>query len=90
MFYWRMPTGEEFAGLFVVGLLGTLGHLMLAQAFKEADASAILPLDFTKLIFASIVGYILFSEVPGIWTWIGGGLIFSSATYVAYRESKQA
>jgi drug/metabolite transporter (DMT)-like permease len=89
LFFWRMPTGEEFLGLFVIGVFGSIGHVLLAQAFKEAEATAILPLDFTRLIWAALVGFILFAEVPGVWTWVGGGLIFSAATYVAIRESKQ-
>ena len=88
LFVWRMPTGEEFIGLFVIGAFGSIGHVMLAQAFKEAEATAILPLDFTRLIWAAVVGYLLFAEVPGIWTWLGGGLIFAAATYVAYREAQ--
>jgi drug/metabolite transporter (DMT)-like permease len=89
LYFWRMPTPEEFVGLFIIGVFGSFGHVMLAQAFKEAEATAILPLDFTRLIWAAIVGYVLFAEVPGVWTWIGGGVIFSAATYVAYRESRQ-
>ena len=88
LFFWQMPTLEEYVGLFVIGAFGSIGHVMLAQAFKEAEASAILPLDFTRLIWAAAVGYFLFGEVPGLWTWLGGGLIFSAATYVAYRESR--
>jgi len=87
-FYWRMPTMDELVGLFIIGLMGTIGHLCMAQAFREADASAILPIDFTRLLWASIVGYILFSEVPGLWTWVGGGMIFAAATYVAIREAR--
>ena len=89
LYVWRTPTPEEFVGLFIIGAFGSIGHVMLAQAFKEAEATAILPLDFTRLIWAAIVGYLLFAEVPGLWTWVGGGLIFSAATYVAYRETRQ-
>lgn len=88
LFFWRLPTLAEFAGLFFIGLLGSIGHLCMAQAFREAEASAILPIDFTRLLWASLAGYILFSEVPGLWTWVGGGMIFAAATYVAIREAR--
>jgi drug/metabolite transporter (DMT)-like permease len=88
LFFWRLPTMTELAGLFIIGLLGTVGHLCLAQAFREAEASAILPVDFTRLLWATLVGFILFAEVPGLWTWIGGGLIVAAATYVALREAR--
>ncbi len=85
---WQMPTMEEFAGMFVIGLLGTIGHLALAQSFKEAEVTAILPLDFLRLIWAALFGLALFGEVPEIWTWLGGGVIFASASYVAIREAR--
>jgi len=88
LFVWRTPTGEEFIGLFIIGAFGSIGHVFLAQAFKEAEATAILPLDFTRLIWAALVGYVMFTEIPGFWTWMGGGIIFTAATYVAYRESR--
>ncbi len=89
LFVWQMPTAVEFTGLFVIGALGSVGHLALAQAFKEAEATAILPLDFMRLIWAAVYGYVFFAEVPEIWTWLGGGIVFAAATYVAYREAKQ-
>ena len=89
-FVWETPTWEQLGLLFIVGVLGTLGHLAFAQSFKKADSTAVLPLDFTRLIWASIVGFIVWSEVPDAWAWIGGSVIFGSATYIAYREAKVA
>ena len=75
--------------LFLIGLLGATGHLALAQAFKEADTTAVMPFDFTRLIWASVLGFIVFAEVPDIWTWLGGSVIFGSATYIAFREARK-
>jgi drug/metabolite transporter (DMT)-like permease len=83
---WRAPTGEELAWLAGIGTFGTLTHLCFNQAIKEAELTAILPLDFTRLIWASLAGYIFFAEVPGAWTWVGGAVIFASGTYLAIRE----
>ena len=60
----------------------------MAQAFKEADATAVLPFDFTRLIWASAIGYLAFAEVPDMLTWVGGIVIFASTTYIAVREVK--
>jgi len=87
LYFWRTPTMEELVGLFIIGVMGTIGHLSLAQAFREADASAILPVDFVRLLWAAFFGFVLFSEIPGLWTWIGGAMIFAAATYVAIREA---
>jgi drug/metabolite transporter (DMT)-like permease len=89
-FVWQTPTWEQLGWLFMIGCLGTIGHLAFAQSFKRADSSAVLPLDFTRLIWASAIGYLVWSEIPDAWAWIGGSLIFSSATYIAYREAKVA
>jgi drug/metabolite transporter (DMT)-like permease len=83
---WRAPTGEELAWLAGIGAFGTLTHLCFNQAIKEAELTAILPLDFNRLIWASLAGYIFFAEIPGAWTWIGGAIIFASGTYLAVRE----
>ncbi len=87
LFVWRGPTLLELAGLAVLAALGTVGHLAMAQSFKEADASAVLPLEFTRLIWAALFGFWLFAEVPGLRTWIGGAMIFAAVTYIAYREA---
>jgi len=63
--------------------------LALAQAFKEADTTAVLPFDFTRLIWASILGFVVFAEIPDLWTWIGGAVIFGSTTYIAFREARR-
>lgn len=90
LYVWQTPTLEQLAWLVLVGIFGTVGHLCFASAFRRADSSALLPLDFLRLFWASAVGYLLFSEVPDLWAWIGGGVIFSSATYIAFREAQLA
>ena len=85
---WQTPTLNQAAWLAAIGALASLGNLTVAQAFKEADLTAILPLDFTKLIWASGIGYLSFAEEPSPWTWFGGTIIFSAATYIAFRERR--
>jgi drug/metabolite transporter (DMT)-like permease len=71
-----------------MGVLGTVSHLCLAQALKEADVTAVLPFDFTKLIWAALFGFVFFAEVPDWGTWLGGAMIFAAVTYIAYRERR--
>ena len=87
-FVWQWPATGDFLLLVLVGCLGGLAHLLLAQAFKEAEAGAILPFDFLRLIWASAIGFLLFAEVPDAWTWIGGAVIFGATTYMAIREAR--
>ena len=86
--YWTWPGLEQLAWLAAIGVVGTIAQTAMNQSFKLADASAVLPVDFTKLIWASAIGFALFGETPDIWTWAGGGLIFASATYIGIRESR--
>ncbi len=84
---WNWPGGEQLFWLLLVGLLGTAGQICLAQAFKMAEASAVLPFDFLQLVWAALLGFLVFGEVPDRWVWLGGTLIFLSSTYLALKES---
>lgn len=86
LFVWVWPTAAEWGWLALTGVLGTLGQLAVTQAFRVADTSAVLPFDFSKLIWASLFGFVVFGEVPSIWTWIGGTMIFGGGLYIALRE----
>ncbi|HET6522227.1 MAG TPA: DMT family transporter, partial [Geminicoccaceae bacterium] len=88
VWFWRWPTAEELAWLALVGALGSIGQLSVAQALKELDATVVLPLDFTKLIWGASIGYLIFAEIPDVWTFVGGMLILASVTYIAYREGR--
>ena len=72
-----------FAGM---GLCGMLGHITLSRAFRAADASVVLSLEFARLPFAVLYGFALFGELIDLWTWIGAGVIFAAALYTAQRE----
>jgi len=86
LFVWTWPTQRELMWLFVLAVVGTIGQLLFTQAMKSADVSLIMPFDFSKIIWASLFGFLFFAEIPSHWTYLGGGIIFASATYVAYRE----
>ena len=87
--FWRTPTPDELGWLVVLGILGSASALAFAQALKDADITAILPLDFMRLMWASVLGFLVFSEIPEIWTWIGGAMIFGAATSVALGEGRR-
>lgn len=89
LFVWRWPGPEALVWLVVLGTVGGSSQLAMAEAFRGADASAVLPFDFTRLLWASLLGFLVFEEVPGLHTWIGGAIIFASTTYIAYREARE-
>ena len=89
-FVWVWPSFEGWLWLVGVGAMATFGHLAYTRAFAVADTSAVLPFDYIRLIFVAIAAFILFGEVPDIWTWIGGCVIGSATIYIAHRESVAA
>lgn len=90
LFFWEWPSATSLGWLLLIGLLGSGAQLCLAQAFSEADATVVLPFDFLKLVWASLFGWLFFAEVTDLMTWVGGTVIFASATYVAIRERQAA
>jgi len=88
VFFWQWPDAWQLTWLVFVGVTGTLAQLAMAQALRMADTTIVMPLDFMKLVWGSIIGYMLFDEVPEHWVWIGGGVILAAATYTGYRESR--
>lgn len=90
LYYWTDPTPLQFAWLLGIGISGTVGHVAFAQAFKLAEMSAVLPLDFLRLVWASAFGFFLFGEIPSLASWAGGLIIFASASYIAFREARLA
>jgi len=86
-FYWENINFNQLIIFILMGAAGLLSHWCLAQAFKMSDTTFVMPLQFTKLIWASLIGLFIFSEQPDIWTWIGGIIIFISVVYITYREA---
>ena len=90
VFVWRWPSlGELGLGLFI-GICAVLAHILFTRAFARADASAIMPFDYARLPFVAAVGFLLFGELPDVWTWVGAAVIAAAAIYIAHRESRVA
>jgi drug/metabolite transporter (DMT)-like permease len=90
LFHWQWPNPEQLGLMALMGLVGTAGHLTLTQALRLADTAVVVPIDFFKLVWASLFGYIFFTEVPDVFTWVGGVMIFAGATYLAIRERAES
>ena len=88
IFNWQAPSNETIFYLFLAGFSGTIFHLTLYQAYKLVDVSLVQPYSFLVLVFASIMGYFVFGEIPDIYTWIGTGIIFIGVIIISFREMK--
>ena len=83
---WQWPTANELMWLAFMGITGGGGQFLIAQALRNADLKTIMPFDFMKLVWISIIMFVIFDKIPALRTWIGGALIFFSGAYIAYRE----
>lgn len=80
---WTPPTDDELWLFALLSIAGPVGQFLLINAFRMADASALAPLDFAKLIMAGIAGFAVFGEVPDLWTVLGSALIVGSTLLAA-------
>ena len=88
LFFWEMPSLKTFIYLILSAICGTVLHLTLNHAFKLVDVSMTQPYSFLNLVFASIIGYFVFDEIPDAYTWIGASIIFIGVLIISYREMK--
>jgi drug/metabolite transporter (DMT)-like permease len=87
---WTPPTVSDLAWLAAAGILGAGAQLALAQALKIASTSVVMPIDFLRLVWGTLIGLAIFSEIPDVYTWIGGVVIFGSSTWLTWRERQAA
>ncbi len=90
LFVWQWPAAETWPWLVALGAVATAAHLCVTRAFAAADASAVMPLDFVRLPFVALIGYLAFAEQPDLWTWLGAAVIFGATVYITQREARLA
>jgi drug/metabolite transporter (DMT)-like permease len=84
---WTALSWQQFFWLGVLGLFGVILQVTFNRSMRAADASVALPFNFTRLIWAALLGWLVFAELPDIWVWIGGAVIFSASIFLARRGS---
>jgi drug/metabolite transporter (DMT)-like permease len=85
-FTWQPIAAHHLPLLLLIGVAGTTGQFLMVGAYQVAEASALAPVDYIRLIFAVAAGYLIFAEVPDIWTWAGAAVILGSVAYATHRE----
>ena len=88
LFVWRWPTLGDFGLLCAMGVLGTITQACYINGMSEGDAAAMAPIDYTRLVFAVILGYALFRDIPNTMTMLGAGIVMASTIYITLRESR--
>jgi drug/metabolite transporter (DMT)-like permease len=90
VFVWSWPTAAQWIWIVVIAVISMVGHRALGRAYAAADVSMVQPFDFTRLPFAVGLGWFMFSELPDLWTWVGGLTIFAASVFIAHREAHHA
>jgi drug/metabolite transporter (DMT)-like permease len=88
---WEWPSGWlEWAVACLMGVLGGLGHYLLALAHRYAPASVIAPFLYQQVIYMALFGYLVFGDVPSAWVWLGAAIVIASGLYLFSRERKSS
>ena len=88
IFVWEWPNALTWFYLWCLAICGTIGHSFFTRAYSLAQITSLQPFQFIKLPMIAFLAWIIFSEVPEYWTWLGGAIIFSSTVYITRREAK--
>ena len=87
---WQTPTLNEVLWLGLTAFFATLGHYTFTKALKAAPISVTQPISFLQLVWATLLGVLVFGEPLDIYVMFGGGVIVAAATYISHREAKAA
>ena len=88
LLHWQGPSAWQWVGFVLTGVLGSAGHYCLTRSFAAADISATQSVKFLDLVWASIMGWLVFSDTPSNSTLIGGVVIAASTLWIARREAR--
>ena len=89
LLFWVTPSVPQLALLAVVGFLGIAGQGLITHGLTLGDATALVPLDYSRIVYAAILGYLVFGELPGPWSYVGMALIVASSLYLVLTEKKK-
>lgn len=86
--YWIQPTKHEFVLLLTMSSLGIVGQWCMIQAFRLGEATAVAPAGYTRIIFATVIGYWFFAELPDILSIMGIIVVIGSNLFLIYKEGR--
>ena len=87
-FGWIVPSLPQLGALIDLGVFGGLSHILLTESYRYAPASLVAPLDYTALLWAFIIGYWFFGELPSTTVYVGSTIVAGSGLFVIWRERR--
>lgn len=85
-FGWVLPSPGTLALLVGAGLIGGTGQLLLTEAIRRAPVAVVAPFDYTQLVWAGMIGFLIWGETPAVLTLVGAIVVAASSSYVLWRE----
>jgi drug/metabolite transporter (DMT)-like permease len=89
LWWWVTPTWFELSLLVMVGFLGIFGQWMITHGFTLGDTTALAPLDYLRIVYSAVFGWLVFGELPGVWSYAGMTLIVGSSLYLVLNEGRR-
>jgi len=85
--FWQWPDMTEWMIMIAMGIVSYFAQMCNIYAYKWGEASVLASLDYIRLLYATILGYLVFANLPGIQTWVGAGIIVTASIYTIRREA---
>ena len=85
-FAWHSPTPRELIALIALGVLGGFAHILLTESYRYGTASLVAPFDYTSMLWALLLGYWLFGELPDTLVYVGASIVAAAGLFVIWRE----
>jgi len=86
--YWQAPTPLEWLLIVAIGISGYFSQTCNIYAYKWGEASLLASLDYVRLLYATVLGFVVFGDLPGLYTWIGAAIIVAASIYTVHREAQ--
>ena len=90
IYFWVWPTAIQWGMMLGIGLLSVAGQFCNIAGYRAGEASAVAPLDYARLVFAALIGFLVFLEVPSWSTIVGSGIIIATSIYSLRSEQRRS
>ena len=90
LWYWQEPSAAQWALALGAGLFGTLGYFFITWAFRLLDISAVQPLAFLSIVWASLFDIVFFGKTADPWTYVGAAIVVAASTAIVHSEARRS
>ena len=88
LFGWVVPSGGQMGLMLVIGIVSMVAFWCVNQGLRLAPASAVAPFNYSSIVFATLLGFLVFGDVPSVATLTGAGIIIGAGLFIALRERR--